>query len=486
MAVSAAEARFLDSISLDAPWSLVEAFATMPRWRPEDVNAGADHIASVLERLGVPVTVHEPEIYLSIPLRAEVRVGGETYRAKPPSMSISAPAGVEAGLVHLETDPNTYRSYTRDPSEIFTGEGGEVRKRVAGKVVVMAGFANPRSCSLLEEWGARPVIAVNPGVDIHWGTCTTIWGSPDLDDLPRKPSIAVVAVNNPDGQKIIAAARAGESATVVTEMMEGWYRQKIPVVDIPGTVEPQRFVLLHGHYDSWDVGVGDNATGDATMLELARVLWDRRGELRRSVRIAWWPGHSTGRYAGSTWYADAFAVDLDENCVAQIDCDSPGCRWATSYHQTTCMTEARPHVARAIEDVTGQKPKFKRPNQAGDYSFNNIGLSSYYMLSSTMPDALRDEKGYYAVGGCGGNIAWHTDNDTLEIADRGIMLRDIKVYLEIAGGIADAEILPFEWRAQLDEFVATVDAYQHAAGAGFDLGPAKVACLSLRRALAGF
>ena len=155
MAVSAAEARFLDSISLDAPWSLVEAFSTMPRWRPEDVNAGADHIASVLTRLGVPVTVHEPEIYLSIPLRAEVRVGGETYRAKPPSMSISAPAGIEGGLVHLETDPNTYRSYTRDPAEIFAGEGGDVRARVKGKVVVMAGFANPGSCSLLEEWGGE-------------------------------------------------------------------------------------------------------------------------------------------------------------------------------------------------------------------------------------------------------------------------------------------------------------------------------------------
>ncbi|MFL5123977.1 MAG: M28 family peptidase [Microvirga sp.] len=484
MAVSAAEARFLDSISLDAPWSLVEAFSTMPRWRPEDVNAGADYIASVLTRLGVPVTVHEPEIYLSIPLRAEVRVGGETYRAKPPSMSISAPAGVEGGLVHLETDPNTYRSYTRDPSEIFAGEGGDVRARVKGKVVVMAGFANPGSCSLLEEWGARAVIAVNPGVDIHWGTCTTIWGSPDLDDLPRKPAIAVVAVNNPDGQKIIAAARAGESAAVVTEMMEGWYRQKIPVVDIPGAVEPQRFVLLHGHYDSWDVGVGDNATGDATMLELARVLWTRRGELRRSVRIAWWPGHSTGRYAGSTWFADAFAIDLDENCVAQIDCDSPGCRWATSYHQTTCMTEARPHVARAIEDVTGQKPKFKRPNQAGDYSFNNIGLSSYYMLSSTMPDDLRAEKDYYAVSGCGGNIAWHTENDTLEIADRRILETDIRIYLLSVLRHANAEILPVDWRETVAEFKTTLAAYEAAAADHADLIPARTALDALSERLA--
>ena len=63
-----------------------------------------------------------------------------------------------------------------------------------------------------------------------------------------------------------------------------------------------------------------------------------------------------------------------------------------------------------------------RPPQAGDYSFNNIGLPSFFMLSSTMPDALREEKDYYDVSGCGGNIAWHTENDTLEIADRDILL----------------------------------------------------------------
>ena len=37
------------------------------------------------------------------------------------------------------------------------------------------------------------------------------------------------------------------------------------------------------------------------------------------------------RYAGSAWFADAFALDLDENCVAQVNCDSPGRRWADVY-----------------------------------------------------------------------------------------------------------------------------------------------------------
>jgi N-acetylated-alpha-linked acidic dipeptidase len=266
-------------------------------------------------------------------------------------------------------------------------------------------------------------------------------------------------------------------------MMEGWYPQKIPVVDVPGAVEPGRFVLVHGHYDSWEVGVGDNATGDATLLELARVLWSNRDKLRRSVRIAWWPGHSTGRYAGSTWFADAFAIDLDENCVAQVNCDSPGCRWATSYHQTTCMAEAKAHVASVIEEVTGQSPKFKRPNQAGDYSFNNIGFSSYYMLSSTMPDDLRAEKNYYAVSGCGGNIAWHTENDTIEIADRTILDTDIRIYLLSVLRHANAEILPVDWLKTVEEFEGTMAAYEQAAGDHADLTPSRTALEALKSRL---
>src|SRR5262249_25412173 len=221
-------------------------------------------------------------------------------------------------------------------------------------------------------------------------------------------------VNNPDGCALVALAERGGSATLVTRLEEGFFRQKVPVVEVPGASEPDKFVLVHGHYDSWDVGVGDNATGDATLLELARVLWKNRAHLRRSVRIAWWPGHSTGRYAGSTWYADAFAVDLDRNCVAQINCDSPGCRWATVFEDISWMPESEAYMQGVFREVTGLAAHGERPHRAGDYSFNNIGITSFLMLSSTMPAPLRAEKGYYTVGGCGGNIAWHTEHDLIE------------------------------------------------------------------------
>lgn len=487
MPITDTERRFLDAVSLETPWDLVETFSTMPRWMPEDVNAAAEVIGARLKALGIPVEMHQPEICLSVPLSASVTAGGKTFRAKPPSSSLSVPEGRTAKLVRLQANPKALRSYNRDIATLFGGSIRsieEVRALVAGKIVVMQGFGNPALTSLIEEWGGVGLIAVNPGVDIHWGTCTTIWGSPDLQDLPRKPKIPVVAVNNPDGQELMALAEQGAEATIRTDMLEGWFPQKVPVVTIPGAVEPEKFVLVHGHYDSWDVGVGDNATGDATLLELARVLWNNRSGLRRSVKVAWWPGHSTGRYAGSTWFSDAFAQELDEQCVAQINCDSPGCRWATSYHDTRAFTESAGVAAQAILDILPDaKVKVLRPPQAGDYSFNNIGLPSFLMLSSTMPDALREEKNYYDVSGCGANIAWHTENDTIEIADRDILLTDMRIYLLSVLRVANPEVLPFDWIATCDEFLATIGRYEEASDGMADLGRARDATQALRGAL---
>jgi hypothetical protein len=487
MPITEAERRFLDEVSLELPWGLVEEFATMPRWQPEDVNRGADALVSRLRKIGVPLEVHEPEICLSIPQSASVTAGNVTYRAKPPSSALPVPDGRTGRLVTLQANPRALRSYNRDVKTLFGDSIASVedaKRLVGGNIVVMLGFGNPALTSLIEEWGGIGLIAVNPGVDIHWGTCTTIWGSPDLKDAVRKPRIPVVAVNNPDGQKLLALAAVGGEATIRTDLVEGWFMQKVPVATIPGAEEPDKFVLVHGHYDSWDVGVGDNATGDATMLELARVLWKHRGGLRRSVKLAWWPGHSTGRYAGSTWFTDAFALDLDRNCLAQINCDSPGCRWATSYHETRSFSECAGVASDAIRDIVPDAViATRRPPQAGDYSFNNIGLPSFFMLSSTMPNTLREEKNYYDVSGCGGNIAWHTENDTLEIADRDILRTDMKIYLLSALRVANAEVLPFDWVATCDEFLQTIASYQKASQGLADLAQAREATAALKAAL---
>src|SRR5205085_2135858 len=76
---------------------------------------------------------------------------------------------------------------------------------------------------------------------------------------------------------------------------------------------------------------------------------------------------------------------------------------------------------------------------------------------------LRKEKGYYAVGGCGANIAWHTEDDTLEIADRDNLLRDIKVYAAVVLRSLNAPVHPFDYRAAVDDLRRHVERYADAA-----------------------
>jgi N-acetylated-alpha-linked acidic dipeptidase len=475
--------RFLGEVSLAAPWELTELFATLPRCDPQDVNASCDQLVRRLEQHGVPVEVLMADLYLSIPKSAQVRTEHGVIHAKPSAFSRHVPEGLQAPLVYVPA------AYSKSISTLFQrnfDSSASARERIQGRIVVSEGYATPQKMREFELGGAVGVIAINPGRDVHWGICSTIWGAPELDDLPRKPQIPVLAVNHEDGQRLIALAEASQSATMVTNMEEGWFAQKLPVVTIPGNSSGPEFVLLHGHYDSWDVGVGDNATGDATLLEIARVLWKQRQHLQRSVRIAWWPGHSTGRYAGSTWFADRFAADIDEFCVAQINCDSPGCRWASEYRNVSWMKETEAYAQAVIRQVTGLPAQGERPHRAGDYAFNNIGVSSLMMLSSTMPQSLAAEKGYYAVGGCGGNIAWHTENDRLEIADRETMERDIRVYLGLVVGIANARILPFDWRAITQEFQDTLKQYQKALGDAYSLAASLEALMALDDALMRF
>lgn len=462
--------------SIELGWSLVEAFARQPREKPDDVNRGADLIAAHLGRIGIPVTMHEPKLFLSLPGPARVEVGGRSFAAKPPAFSRACPEGLTAPLVYVPArHKEAVSAVPPDP------------ERYRGKIVVTEGMGLPMVIDELERSGASGVIAVNPGERIHWGTASTIWGTPEVDDIALLPRIPSVAVNAADGRVLIEAARAGARATLVSELTTGWFPQKLPVVEITaGGAEADQFVFVHGHYDSWRVGVGDNGTGNACMVELARLLWQQRDRLRRSVRLAWWPAHSTGRYGGSAWYLDTHGVDFAERCVVHMNCDSPGCRWATDYQNITMMPETVGTVTDVVRRVTGQTPKPKRPNRSSDYTFYNIGISAAFMASSMMPEEALRQHGYYRVGGCGGNIAWHTEDDTLEIADRAVLAKDVELYLAAVLAFAMPDIVPIEWRAAIDDLAATVARYRAAAASRFDLTPTRDALAALRGKLDRF
>ncbi|HVB64831.1 MAG TPA: peptidase M28, partial [Nitrolancea sp.] len=124
--------------------------------------------------------------------------------------------------------------------------------------------------------------------------------------------------------------------------------------------------------------------------------------------------------------------------------------------------------------------------RAGDCSFNNLGISTFFMLSSTMPEELVKEKGYYAVGGAGGNIAWHTEDDTMEIADRDNLLRDMRVYAVALIRTLNSPVYPLDYRAAVRQIEGDLARYQAAAGDAFDFSPALRATADLNATLDRF
>ena len=428
-----------------------------------------------LTALGVPVTLHTPELYISHPVRAELSIAGpggdRVLHARPPAMARST--GDDAVSGEIVYVPSKYAGGTASLFDLpEAARGGGADDPVRGRIVLTEGFSMPAAVGAFERRGAIGEIFIHPGHNVHEGICTSIWGAPTAESLGRKPTVPVVCINHPDGEQLIADLQRGPArASIKTWLREGWMRCLLPVVEIRGQEDPDEFLLVHGHYDSWYEGIGDNATGDAALLELARVLWGLRDRLKRSVRIAWWPGHSTGRYAGSTWYADTFAGEIDEHCIAQLDIDSPGCEGATAYEEVMWMAEADGLCRTAIQDALGLPSERVRPLRAGDYSFNQIGPTGLYMLLSNIPIEERKRRGYYAVGGCGGNIAWHTPDDLMPVADLEILRSDLKVYLTTIVRILNAPLHPFDYTAAIDEVRAAVARYHEAAAGEVDFAP---------------
>ncbi len=491
----------LADVSFKLGWSLLERFAVLVRESGSaDERAAAHFIASRLEAMEIPHDVYHPELYLSIPRGASVEVDGAGLAAKPPSFAASTSGkGLSAQPIHVpaaqvgdtssllqpapDTPPETDDS-TPDEPPPNTPPAGVLPDEVAGRIVVTEGYPTPVSVARIEAAGAAAQVYINPGSRIHWGICTTVWGAPGEYHRRLTPTTPVAAVNRPDGDRLIEAIEGGtDQITIHTDLQEGWFDCPLPVARIDG--REKDFVLAHGHYDSWDIGIGDNAVGDATLLELARIFHQHRDELRRSLRVAWWPAHSTGRYGGSTWYADNFGLELSRHCVAAVNIDSPGCRAATSYDDVAWMAEAGEVCRTSIHSVAGVEPQRRRPPRAGDHSFNELGISSFFMLLSNIPREERERLGFYPVGGCGGNIVWHTEADRLDVADRDNLERDLRVYLTAIARFLDDEILPLDFRETMAELNEALEGYEASIpkilGKRFNLSPVRIAFDDLAR-----
>jgi hypothetical protein len=467
--------RMQKSIRTKEMYKLLEKFDSLDRISGGRGEAeAAALLASELERHGVPHTMHRFRSYLSWPIRAELVVLGpqrRTLRAVTAAFSASTGAqGLEGELV-----------FVGSPGAIFGPLTGSAHagKDVRGKIVVADGLITPQHARLVEDQGAAGLIHINPRELLHDMIMTTVWGTPtpeSAQDIPRMPALSIAKADG-DWLKDLAA-QGNIRVRLVTEVSTAWREIPLLVAEVrpqmesrqPTGIDPDQFILVSAHLDAWYAGMTDTASTNVSILEMARLLHENRARLRRGFRFAWWPGHSTGRYAGSTWYADQFWSELDRNCIAYMNLDGPGAR---NVPLDRVATWGWPELADFTRDfareLTGKEPEegyfagrmdIFRPFRAGDSAFQGIGIPEVSIGLSEIPAGHPDHAAY--VGGSERGWWWHTPEDTLDKIDMKTLVRDTELRLAELYTLANLPVLPYRI-APIAQSYATALTQLHAA-----------------------
>jgi hypothetical protein len=407
------------------------------------------YVRTQLEGFGLKTQLLFQDAYISLPKKAHLKIDGKLVNCITHSM---APSTGSQGITG---------------SFVYMGELSESNLEsleVNGRIVVLDGIALPSSVEKVESLGAIGVIFIN-GPLTHEMIVSTVWGNPTPESV--YPNIPVVSVDEKAGETLKNSHN--KACWLMTEVETRWRKIPTLVAELKGVTEPDKFLLFSGHIDSWHYGAMDNASANATMLEVARILSKHQSRLRRSVRFAFWSGHSHGRYAGSAAYCDSHFEDLHENCFLHVYVDSVGGKGANILSESNCMAETKELAARIIESQTGESFIGKRFARAGDQSFWGTGVPSLFMGMSEQPisddaasQALFKIFGGKKAGGFG--WWWHTAEDTVDKIDEANLVRDCKVYTAAIFEACSNKIVPINQREAIHELFEAIERYQSTAG----------------------
>ena len=371
------------------------------------------------------------DAYISLPGKAQVHVGGTSIGCITHSFSRPTPQGGLSGV----------------PVYVGAGTAQDFAKvDVRGRIALIEGMAMPETAKRASDAGASAQLHISHHEHIHEMCISPIWGSPSLSTRTDIPKTVACTGANADGVAMRDALAVGKFPVVAlhAEVDTGWRKTPLLECDLDGQDGANTpFVLMSGHYDTWYYGVMDNGSANAGMLEAARIVAQRRSELKRGVRVCFWSGHSHGRYSGSTWYVDTHWDELDRRCVAHVNVDSLGGIGATSLENAAAMTELM-HLAReAVQAHTNQTYKGKRKARNSDESFVGVGIPS--MFGSISEQAHKDGPARNALGWW-----WHTAEDLIDKVDEANLVRDARVLTQVLWRLAADEIVPLDHAATLE------------------------------------
>jgi len=193
------------------------------------------------------------------------------------------------------------------PEEGGSGYGEGTRARGKGRVEAA-------------KRGAEALVIRSVGVDNNRNGHTGS-GYNYEEDVRKIPTAAVSA---PDAVLIQNMLRRGKPVTLkmnLTSEITGPQMSANIIGEITGREDPDRFVVLGAHVDSWDEGTGalDDGAGIGSMMATAAMIGQMEQRPRRSIRVILFSGEEIGFY-GVYAYMKKHADNIDSHLLgAEVD-----------------------------------------------------------------------------------------------------------------------------------------------------------------------
>lgn len=399
----------------------------------DDMKA-AEYIVDQMTKYGLDARIIEFETYNSWPGSSELKIvlPEQKHIKSLPCCHIASTAaeGEEFELVYVGA--GGYADY----------EGMDVKGK-AVLIEVSYAPATPEKARIAAEKGAKAMICMNWGNDedvICMRGLKAVWGNPTPESFNNIPQISGLSITRKDGQYLKDLCLNNDVVKINMNVQGSRYWGKVPqpMAILKGSEEPEKFLLVSGHLDAWNPGVTCNATGDGTLLELARVFGKYKDKIKRSIYFLNWNGHEIAEAAGSTWFADHYFDELDKNCIGYINIDSTGLAEATVYYGESSR-ELSDFAESEILKAFGKKTPVKYLPKNGDQSFFGIGVPSVVGRMNYEEEYLKNSHG--------ATLGWwnHTVEDSLDKTDIENMKKDLRVNCAYILGLLNCDILPYDF-----------------------------------------
>lgn len=408
----------------------------------EKLKKAAEYIKNELVNSGVEAKIDNFYMYHSNPVSAELRITYPETRviAAEPVCHIAStlPEGLEGELI-----------YARDG-----GYDDYIGKDVSGKIVLTDmtwSPGRPEKARIAWERGAKALIIMNWGPKennpvIQMGGVKSQWGNPTPESFKEIPQIPVISVTRAAGEYLEELCKDGDVRVWLrAEATREWVTAYQPTGIIRVNNAAKDFILISSHIDAWGKTAICNSSGNALLLELARVFAKYKDKLNRNIVFTFWDGHEIAECAGSTWFVDNHWDKLVNNCIAYINVDNLAIK-GTTIPGVESVLEVKNYIMNMVNRVWNMDGKWTEAHKGGgDSSFFGTGVPYIHFATEYTEEKLMElNYAFYSP--------WlHSNDDTVDKIDKGLYKKHMNFFASLAVDLCNKDIIPYEFDSVADD-----------------------------------